>query len=121
MMLLARWLELVAQAEQAQQQQPPPPWLTLLIMVGPIIVLFYLLILRPERKRQQQRREMLASLRKNARVVTAGGIKGVVTRVKDDEDEVEIRVDEKTGTRLRVTKSSIVWVEQDQAKDEKKS
>ena len=105
------WLYLLAQAEQGAAQAPPPAWLTMLIMFGPIVVLFYLLILRPERKRQQERRRMLESLRKNARVVTVGGIKGVVTRVRDDEDEVEIRVDENTGTKLRVTKASIAWVE----------
>ncbi len=122
MAMLVDWLTNVAQANQGAEGAPPPAWLTMLIMFGPIVVLFYLLILRPERKRQQERRRMLESLRKNVRVVTVGGIKGVVTRVKEEEDEVEIRVDENTGTKLRVTKSSIAWVEtpKDETKEPEK-
>lgn len=112
------WLAQAGGANQAQGQQAPNPWVTMFIMVAPILIVFYFLILRPERKRQQERQKMLQSLRPNRKVVTIGGIKGVITRVKEDEDEVEIRVDDKTGTRLRVTRASIAWVER---KDEDES
>ncbi len=104
---------LLAQADAANQQaqQGPNPLVTMFIMLAPLILVFYLLILRPERKRQQERQRMLRALKPKRRVVTIGGIKGVVTKVREEDDEVEIRVDDRTGTRLRVTRSSIAWVE----------
>jgi preprotein translocase subunit YajC len=54
---------------------------------------------------------MLSALKKNDRVVTIGGIKGIVTNVQRDADEVTINVDESSGTKLRVTVASIARVE----------
>ena len=48
---------------------------------------------------------MLANLKKNDKVVTAGGIYGTVVSVAEKEDEVVVKVDE--NVRLRVTKGSI--------------
>ncbi|MFW6124804.1 MAG: preprotein translocase subunit YajC [Pirellulales bacterium] len=72
-----------------------------------IFMLFYFMIMRPQRRQEQQRREMLAALKKNDHVITVGGIYGVVTSIKPDEDEVVLRVDESSNTKLRVTRSSI--------------
>ena len=48
-----------------------------------IIVVFYVLVLRPQQKRQRQLQETIASLRIGDRVVTTGGIIGVITTVRD--------------------------------------
>jgi preprotein translocase subunit YajC len=101
----------ILMAQQAAQPAGPPFWVTMVIMLAPIVVLYYLLLVRPEQKRQRERQRMLNSLEKNDHVVTIGGIKGVVTQVKPEEDEVIIRVDDHTGTRLRVTRSSILKIE----------
>ncbi len=61
---------------------------------------------------------MLAAVKKNDRVVTAGGIYGVVTNVHQEADEVTVKVDEATNTKLRVTLSSIVRVLGDEPSDE---
>ena len=53
---------------------------------------------------------MLAAMKKNDRVITAGGIYGVVTNVHQEADEVTIKVDEATNTKLRVTLSSIARI-----------
>jgi len=69
--------------------------------------LFYFLLIRPQRREQAKRDAMLTALKKNDRVITAGGIYGVVTNVHREADEVTIKVDESTNTRLRMTVGSI--------------
>jgi preprotein translocase subunit YajC len=68
---------------------------------------FYLIMIRPERKREKSMQEKLGALKKNDRVVTAGGIYGTVINVKREADEVTLKVDEDTNTKLRVTLRSI--------------
>lgn len=72
-----------------------------------IFVLFYMIVLRPQRRQEAQRKELLGALKKNDRVVTIGGIHGVVTNVNPNRDEVTLRVDDDTNTKLRVTRGSI--------------
>ena len=78
--------------------------LPLLVVLG---ILAYFIVLRPERKRQAQYQEMLGGLKKNDRVVTAGGIYGTVVSVNVEQDEVVLKVDEANNTRLRVRCSAI--------------
>ena len=48
-----------------------------------IIIIFYFLLIRPQQKRQKQLQETVSSLRIGDRVVTTGGIVGVITAVRD--------------------------------------
>ena len=48
-----------------------------------IIIIFYFLLIRPQQKRQRQLQETISSLRIGDRVVTTGGILGVITTVRD--------------------------------------
>ena len=93
-----------------------------LLLFGVPILLFWLLLIRPQQQAQQRERKtreaMLASLKKNDRVVTVGGIYGVVTNVNRDDDEVTIKVDEAANVKLRITISSIARVKR---KDESSS
>ena len=61
---------------------------------------------------------MLGGVKKNDRVVTTGGIYGVVANVHREADEVTMKVDETTNTKLRVTLSSIARVLGDEPSDE---
>ena len=82
-------------------------------MVGFLVVifaLFYFVMIRPQRKKQKQQQEMVASLQKGDRVITAGGIFGTIDSVR--EDSVVIKVE--SGTLLRVAKGSVM-VLKDQA------
>ena len=58
---------------------------------------------------------MLGALKKNDRVITAGGVYGVVTNVHREADEVTLKVDESSNVKLRVTLSSIARVLGDEA------
>jgi len=48
-----------------------------------IIAVFYFLLIRPQQKRQRQLQETVASLKIGDRVITTGGIIGVIITVKD--------------------------------------
>ena len=48
-----------------------------------IIVIFYVLLIRPQQKRQRQLQETIASLKTGDRIITNGGIIGVITAVRD--------------------------------------
>ena len=48
-----------------------------------IIGVFYLLLIRPQQKRQRQLQETISNLKVNDKIVTTGGIIGVITAVKE--------------------------------------
>ena len=87
----------------------------------PMGLLFYWLLLRPQGKEKANRKNLLDSLKKNDRIVTIGGICGVVSNVREDSDEVTIKVDEATNTKLRVTRGSIARVLGDEASNQSTS
>jgi preprotein translocase subunit YajC len=88
---------------------------SMLIPFGLIILVFYFLIIRPQNKKQKETQAMLASLRKNDRVTTIGGIRGVVQAVKDD--TVVVKVDD--NVKLELNKSAISAVNSRSDKSEK--
>ena len=72
-----------------------------------MFVIFYFLLFRPQQQRMKQHREMVANIRRGDTVVTAGGLVGNVTRVKD---EIEIEVEIAKDIRVRVVKNTIADV-----------
>lgn len=90
----------------------------LLLPFVAIFVLFYFLLIRPQRREQSRRQSMLSAIKKNDRVVTIGGVYGVVANVNPEGDEVTIKVDEATNTKLRMTLGSIARVLGDEPSSE---
>jgi preprotein translocase subunit YajC len=84
-------------------------------------LLFYFMLIRPQRKEQSRRQDMLGNVKKNDRVVTIGGIYGVVMNVHREADEVSLKVDEATNTKLRITLSSIARVISGESENEESS
>jgi len=79
-----------------------------LFMWLPIILIFtimYLFILRPQAKRQREHQEMLKTLNKNDRVVTAGGIYGIIAGIKEKENTIILEIDK--NVKIEVARSSI--------------
>jgi preprotein translocase subunit YajC len=72
-----------------------------------IMFLFYMMIIRPERAKQKAHQALLGRLKKNDRIITVGGIYGVVTNVQRETDEITIRVDESTNAKLKITFGAI--------------
>jgi preprotein translocase subunit YajC len=75
------------------------PWLL-------IFVIFYVLMIRPQQRRVKEHQSSISAVKKGDEVVTGGGIRGRVTKVTDDEAEVEIA----QGVKVRVVKSTITQV-----------
>ncbi|HEX4132045.1 MAG TPA: preprotein translocase subunit YajC [Pirellulales bacterium] len=94
---------LLAEAEGS----PMGGLLPLITMFLPLLLLWIFLLERPRRKQMAQREQMLKGIKKNDRVLTNSGIYGVVTNVQTDVNEITIRVDEASNTKLRMTLGSI--------------
>lgn len=94
----------------AEQGAPGGGFGSMLIPFLMIIVLFYFLMIRPQRNKEKAHKTLLNALKKNDRVVTIGGIYGVVTQVQREVDEVILKVDEATNAKIRVTFGSIARV-----------
>jgi len=76
----------------------------------PLILIFaimYFLLIRPQQKKVKEHQKMVAALRRGDQVVTAGGLIGKVSKVKDD-GEVEVELSE--GVKVRVVRSTIAQV-----------
>ncbi|MAS44698.1 MAG: preprotein translocase subunit YajC [Rhodobacteraceae bacterium] len=73
-----------------------------------IFVIFYFFIIRPQQKRAKEHKNMLAALRRGDQVVTGGGVMGKVTRVKDDDQEIEVEIAE--GVKVKVVRATIAQV-----------
>ena len=80
-----------------------------------IFLIFYFLIIKPQQKQQKEQEEMRKTLKKNDRVVTAGGIHGTVVNLKDT--TVVLRLDD--NVKVEFDRESIA--RRVKARDEKKS
>lgn len=94
----------------AGQQSAPPPGgleiitspLTLMVI---LLAVFWFVTMRSKRKQEQQRQDMLNQLKRGDRVQTIGGIMGTVIEARDD--EVLVKVDESSNTKIRFARSAI--------------
>ena len=69
-----------------------------------IFVVFYFLLIRPQQAKVKAQREMLSGVKRGDRIVTGGGIIGLVTKVISDE---ELQVELAEGVRVRILKQTI--------------
>lgn len=74
-----------------------------------IILVFYFLIIRPQQKRQRQLQETIANLKIGDRIVTTGGLIGVITTVRDT--SFLIRSADKTI--LEIARTSIAGIDEE--------
>ena len=74
-----------------------------LITMGAIFLIFYFFIIRPQNKKQKETEKMIAALKKGDKVVSIGGIHGVVYSTK--ENSIIVKVDD--GCKLEFSRSAI--------------
>lgn len=84
-----------------------------LIMIALLFVVMWFFMIRPQQKRQKEMKKFREGLGKGDKVVTAGGIYGTVTDVKDKTFVVEIA----NGVKITIDKGS-VYPSADQAAQE---
>ncbi len=89
----------------------------MLVPLALVIVIFYFLIIRPQNKKQKETQNMLNAMKKGDKIVTIGGIHGIIQSV--DETTVIVKVDE--NAKIKFLKSAIanVNVKADEKKAEK--
>ena len=77
-----------------------------LIMFGAIFLIFYFMIIRPQQKRAKEKEKMLSNLEKGDKIVTNGGIHGVIAGLEDKTALLMIS----ENTKIKIDRSAIVTV-----------
>lgn len=86
---------------QAQAQQGSG-W-TSIIMMAAVVLIFWLFMIRPQQKRQKEVQRKREALTTGDRIVTSGGLYGIIRDIKETEFVVEIA----EGVRVRVDRGSV--------------
>jgi preprotein translocase subunit YajC len=68
-----------------------------------MFVIFYFLLIRPQQKKAKMHKQMLSAIKKGDRVVSSGGLQGVVTGITDDVVTVEIA----PKVRVKISRGSV--------------
>jgi preprotein translocase subunit YajC len=119
---LSLFLHLLAQTTQSVSSpgagpDAPPFWarqdvvLTVLLFLG--IIFIFTSSGKGNRQKEKRHKELLASLKRGDRVQTIGGILGAVVEVRDE--DVVLKVDESSNTKIRVIRDAIKSVTCDEA------
>ncbi len=100
------------------------PTQSLMFNIGFIMVLFavfYILMIRPQQKRMKEQQTMLDDLKPGEKIITNGGIIGVVTK---NEGKGEIEIEIATGVKVQLLRYSVYKkyddVQVEDKKDDKK-
>jgi preprotein translocase subunit YajC len=75
-----------------------------LLILGMLFCIFYFILIRPQQKRLKSHNEMMKTLAKGNRVITSGGLIGIISKFEGD-DVVVLEV--AAGLKVRVTRNSI--------------
>ncbi len=92
----------------AAEQGASNPIKSMLPLMIIMFAVMYFLIIRPQKQKEKKRQALISNVRKQDRIVTAGGVHGVVTSVK--ENEVIVRVDDAKDIKIKIDKSAITSV-----------
>jgi preprotein translocase subunit YajC len=104
-------IEILAQTTQptTTASRQPPEWYQFLasplFMIVLALAVFYFFAIGGRRKEERKRREMLNQLNKGDRIQTIGGILGTVVEAR--ENDVLVKVDESSNTKIRFSRSAI--------------
>lgn len=116
---LASFVPLFADEAPAAAPAGSGPFTAMIGIFLLLIVLFFVIVL-PSKSRDKQARKMLDSLKPNDKVLTYGGVIGVVYSIDKQAGEVVLRVDDSANVKMRFALSSIYFVYDKQAAKEAK-
>lgn len=94
--------------QDAPQKAQSPDFTLIIVYMAAIFGIVYFLLIRPSRKKEKNRIEMLKNIKKNDRVITSGGIYGIVTAVGDN--EITLKIDETNNVRVRFALNHIIGI-----------
>src|SRR5262245_50751644 len=104
-MTLSGMKPLMAMGQPAQPGQQPPPFWTSLVPLVLLIVVFYFALIRPQQKKQKEHAQLLKGVRPGDKIVTTGGIVGVIVSVK--EKTISIR---SADAKFEITKAAVAEI-----------
>ncbi len=81
-----------------------------LLILGMLFFIFYFILIRPQQRKLKAHQKMLKDLAKGNKVLTAGGVIGIINKFEGD-DIVHLEVAQ--GVKLRVARSAITDVVND--------
>ena len=99
------WMMAIAQATPTSPKPTQPSAAQFFFPALMFAVIAFVLLTARSQKKKEQRDEMHARMTKNYRVLTAGGVIGTIISVKDN--EVIVKVDESTNTKMTFLKTAI--------------
>ncbi|NHN90699.1 preprotein translocase subunit YajC [Acetobacter sicerae] len=74
-----------------------------------VFVIFYFMMIRPQQLKQKKLKESLKNMRRGDRIVTAGGIIGVVRKATPEMDEIDVEIAPNVSVKvLRSTISTVL-------------
>jgi len=76
-----------------------------IVMMVAIFAIFYFLLIMPQQRKQKKWAEMLKQIKPGDKVVTSGGLTGVILSAKDDTIVLRVPPD---NIKLEVARSSVV-------------
>src|SRR2546429_1928518 len=98
---------ILAQAQSAAPQAAPGGGIgSFFVPLIFIFIIMYFVMIRPQKKRQQQQQKLIASIKTGDRVVTNGGIHGLISNVK----ETTVIVKVADNVKVEMEKSAIATV-----------
>src|SRR5881296_1428179 len=98
---------ILAQAQSAAPQQVPGGGIgSFFVPLIFIFIIMYFVMFRPQKKRQEQQQKLIASLKTGDRVVTNGGIHGLISNVKDTTVIVKVA----DNVKIEMEKSAVTTV-----------
>ncbi len=97
---------------QAGQAAEAAPWyanpITMMIV---IMVIFYFFLIYPQRKEQKKHQERLSKIKAGDKVITSGGIHGIVANASDDPIKIKIA----DNVKIEVSRNAIVSIKSDES------
>ena len=98
-------LTTITLAAQAAQPQQGGSMMGPILMMVAIFAIMWLFMIRPQQKKQKQIRQFQNSLETGSKVVTSGGIYGVVKHINDEKNTLDLEI--ARGVVIQVDRTSV--------------
>ncbi|HJD56729.1 MULTISPECIES: preprotein translocase subunit YajC [unclassified Candidatus Tisiphia] len=95
-------VEVVPTAPESSMQSV----LTSMVPMVLIFIVFYFFLIRPQEKRRKEKESVVSSVKKGEEVVTNSGIFGIVSKINDADNTIDLEISE--NIRIKVLKSAIL-------------
>lgn len=83
--------------------QAPNPFISFLVPMGLILIIFYFLLIRPANKKQKALQSMIEGLKNGDKIITTGGIRGVVAGIDDEVIHLKVA----PNVKIEISRSAV--------------